>query len=263
LKLHILSDLHLEFAKYEPIATDAEVVILAGDIYKGADGIHWAAEQWPNKPVIYVPGNHEFYGAQRLNVLAELRIAARETGVHLLDNDELVIDGEVDSVRFLGTTLWTDFELHGAEVKPYAMNEGQRGLSDFRVIHEGVQGHFSPQRSIELHKESLAWLEKKLAETFVGGKTVVVSHHLPSMQSVAARYKTDLLSACFASNLDHLFDQMDLWVHGHTHDSFDYASNGAGGPVSQGTRVVCNPRGYETYRGIENYVFDPRLVVEV
>lgn len=254
MKLHILSDLHLEFSRFDPIETDADVVVLAGDIAKGAHGIGWARAQWPGKPIIYVPGNHEFYGRQRLEVLAEMRIAARECGVHLLDNDEVIIDGPRGSVRFLGATLWTDFDLHGEEAKLLAMHEGQRGLTDFRVIHDGERGHFSPERSIELHKQNLAWLEARLVESFEG-KTVVVTHHLPSMRSVAERYRTELLSACFASNLDHLFGRMDLWIHGHTHDSFDYVSNG--------THVICNPRGYETYSGgIENVDFQPGRVVE-
>jgi len=251
MKLHILSDLHLEFSRFEPLTTDADVVILAGDIWKGAQGVRWAAESFPDNSIIYVPGNHEFYGRQRKEVLAELRIEADKAGVHLLDNDETFIN----DVRFLGATLWTDFELHGTGTTKWAMHEGQRGLNDFRVIHEGVEGHFSPQRSIELHKESLAWLEQKLAEPF-DGKTVVVTHHLPSMLSVADRFKNDMLSACFASNLDRLFGKMYFWIHGHTHDTFDYVSNG--------TCVVCNPRGYQTYSGgPENFGFDPRLVMEI
>jgi hypothetical protein len=78
---------------------------------------------------------------------------------------------------------------------------------------------------------------------------------LPSKLSVADRFKNDLLSACFASELDHLFGMMDIWVHGHTHDNFDYIING--------TRVICNPRGYVTYNGTENFDFNPKLVVEV
>lgn len=254
-KLHILSDLHLEFSRFDPIETDADVIVLAGDIWKGANGIRWARGQWENKPIIYVPGNHEFYHMERVSTLAEMRDAAREYGVHLLDNDEVIIDGPEDSVRLLGATLWTDFELGGADAKPWAMHEGGRGLNDFRLINEGEE-IFSPQRSIELHRESLSWLDKMLAEPFASGKTVVVTHHLPSILSVADRFKNDMLSACFASNLDHLFGKMDLWVHGHTHDTFDYVSNG--------TRVVCNPRGYQTYSGgPENFGFAPRLVVEI
>jgi hypothetical protein len=75
------------------------------------------------------------------------------------------------------------------------------------------------------------------------------------MLSVADRFKDDRLSACFASELQHLFGKMDLWIHGHTHDNIEYEVNG--------TRVVCNPRGYITYHGTENVNFNPSMVVEV
>lgn len=254
MKLHILSDLHLEFSTFEPPATDADVIVLAGDIGKVANGVHWARRTFPDKPIVYVVGNHEYYGTQRAETLALLHIAAKATGVHLLDDKELVIDGENDSVRFLGSTLWTDFCLFSEFAQKAAMMAGQQGLNDFRVIHEGRLGHFSPAHSIELHEKSLAWLKAKLDEPF-DGKTVVVTHHLPSARSVVERFKDSLLSACFASELDYLFGKMDLWIHGHTHDNLDYEVNG--------TRVICNPRGYVTYQGQENFNFKPGLVVKL
>ena len=256
MKIQILSDLHNEFSVFEPLTgIDADVIVLAGDVGKGSSGIFWAREAFPDKPVIYVPGNHEFYGRDMRETQALMSIAAREMGVHLLDDGEVIING----VRFLGTTLWTDFELFLDEkdsdyMKLFCMREGQRVLNDFRVIHYGRLGHFAPTHSVELHHASLAWLTGKLADPF-DGKTVVVSHHLPSILSVAERFKEDTLSPCFASNLDHLFGQMDLWVHGHTHDNFDYES--------MGTRVICNPRGYVTFNRTENLDFDPKLVVEI
>lgn len=251
MKLHILSDLHIEVSSFEVPATDADVVVLAGDIDIGDDGIHWARKAFPDKPIVYLCGNHEFYHSNRAETMAQIRIAAQECDVHLLDDDEFVYD----NVRFLGSTLWTDFRLFGEEMQTKAMNEGQRGLSDLRVIQEDSTVNFSPARSIDLHKLSLDWLKAKLDEPF-DGKTVVVTHHLPSMQSVSQRYKGSLLSACFASELGYLFGKMDIWIHGHTHDSKDYVANG--------TSVICNPRGYVTYHcGPENYHFNPSLVVEI
>lgn len=249
MKLHILSDLHLEFATFEPPATDADVIVLAGDIGKKANGIIWAREAFPSKEIVYVPGNHEFYGTQRLETLELMRIAAHECKVHLLDNAGVVIDG----VRFLGSTLWTDFKLFGEDSKSAAMYEAQASLSDFSLIYDGRFG-FSPARSVELHYKSLDWLSAKLDEPFAG-KTVIVSHHLPSAQSVVERFKDELIAACFASELDYLFGKMDLWIHGHTHDNLDYEANG--------TRVLCNPRGYVTRRGKENFDFNPKLVIEI
>jgi len=255
MKLHILSDLHLEFAPFDPPATDADVVVLAGDISQRTEGIRWARRMFAQQQIIFVPGNHEYYGAERITTLAAMREAAAACGVHLLDNDAIMIQPERSSehVRFLGCTLWTDFRYLGDNSQQQAMTEGQKRLSDFHLIRNGT-GAFTPERSVALHEQSLAWLKNMLATPFAG-KTVVVTHHLPSANSVAARFRESSLSPCFVSRLDDLFGKMTLWIHGHTHDSFDYQVSG--------TRVVCNPRGYVTERGIENAEFKPGLTIEI
>ncbi len=248
--IHILSDLHIEMAAYRPPPVDCDVVALAGDIGNHVQGIEWGRSVWSGREILYVPGNHEFYRLGRVEALRQMRIRARELGVHLLDNDEVVIAG----VRFLGCTLWTDFNLFGEELKRRAMAEGKSYLSDFRLIRERFRT-FTPFRSAQLHKISRAWLAAKLQVSFPG-KTVVVTHHLPSAHSVAERYQGSLTSACFASDLDDLMGASALWIHGHTHDSFDY--------VLHGTRVICNPRGYNRNPDRpENREFDPALVVEI
>lgn len=253
MKLHVISDLHNEFSLHQPspASYEADVIVLPGDIWKYARGIGWARETWPNHRIVYVAGNHEYYGKMRKPTLSKLHIAAKECGVDFLDNDEVIIDG----VRFLGTTLWTDFELFGKEKQRHCMAEGQNGLNDFRVIHES-KGTFSPIDSVLLHRASVEFLKAKLDTPF-DGKTVVVTHHLPSEKSVVERFKGDVLSACFASNLDYLIDgtKTQLWIHGHTHDNLDYEVNG--------TRVICNPRGYVTYSNTENFNFNSSLIVEV
>lgn len=250
MKILILSDLHLEFASFIPLPEEVDVVILAGDICKKDLGIYWARETWPYTEIIYIAGNHEFYNSERNAVLNLLRAAAEDTGVHFLDDGEIVING----VRFLGTTLWTDFLLFGLTRQEVCMDAGIHGLNDFSLINEGAC-LFTPKDAIRLCNTSIRWLKSKLLDYTYDGKTVVITHHLPSMLSVAERYKNDLLSACFASNLDELLGHSQLWVHGHTHDSFDYIANG--------TRVICNPRGY-VYRGTqENLRFNPGLIVEI
>jgi predicted phosphodiesterase len=251
MKLHILSDLHLEFSNLLAHQTTADVVILAGDIGTGTIGIEWARKTFPRKKIVYVAGNHEFYGQDRLETITKLRVAAQESGAFFLDNDEVLIDG----VRFLGCTLWTDFALFGKDSKSTAMREGNQCLNDFRLIREG-KSPFSPMDSIKLHQKSLKWLQRKLARPF-SGKTVVVTHHLPSERSVPTRFKKNIISACFASRLEHLFDlPVNLWIHGHTHDNMDYEMTG--------TRVVCNPRGYVRFGyPPENLDFNPGLVIEI
>lgn len=249
MQLLILSDLHLEFSNLPFAETEADVIVLAGDISKSDHGIYWARTVWPTKEIIYIAGNHEFYRMNRQDVVAKLRIAAAETGVHFLDTDEVVIN----DVRFLGSTLWTDFQLYGNRQRD--MEVADNTLNDFRLIKEGDR-EFTPMDSVVLHEESLAWLTQKLLTKNYDGKTVVVSHHLPSILSVAEKYKGDPLNACFASNLDHLFGHADLWIHGHTHDSFDYMVNG--------TRVICNPRGYSRDgKRNENIRFNPEFIVDL
>ena len=105
MKVHILSDLHLEAASFVPPITHADVIILAGDIGVGCQGIEWARDAF-EVPVIYVPGNHEYHdlsfsmGEHREDMLR----ATSGSQVSLLDNDVTVING----VRFIGTTMWTD-----------------------------------------------------------------------------------------------------------------------------------------------------------
>ncbi len=133
------------------------------------------------------------------------------------------------------------------------MQAGQRNLNDFKLIKEGADT-FTPQDSVHLFKESVSWLERQLKIAH-SGKTVVTSHHLPSNDSISEKYANDPLNPCFASNLDNLFDMTDIWIHGHTHDSFDY--------IVKNTRVICNPRGYVQYGQPENQRFNSELVIEI
>ena len=107
MKLQILSDLHLEFAPCQIVNTDADVVILAGDIHLGDRGYKWAEQNIKNKEVIYVLGNHEFYKEATPRLFEKLKKETKGTNIHVLENESISIGG----VKFLGCTLWTDFEL--------------------------------------------------------------------------------------------------------------------------------------------------------
>lgn len=261
MKLHILSDLHLEFSGYTVKDLNADVIILPGDIGVGMMGIEWAAQllNTTNAHILYLCGNHEFYHHNLNTVRKNIReycVTLNSTQpdeiqdrLHFLDNSEVIID----QVLFLGTTLWTDFKLFGEELKNECMEQGKHYLNDFQLINYDNLP-FSTQDSIDLHDASVKWLTHKLKNDQHDGKTVVISHHLPSFESVVARYQKDKVSACFASRLDHLLEYADLWIHGHTHDSLDYFKNG--------TRVICNPRGYYRYKA-ENSSFNPNLIVDI
>jgi hypothetical protein len=166
----------------------------------------------------------------------------------------------IDGVRFLGATLWTDFCLHGNGTQAtIAMYDAGQYMNDYKRIRLAKKGYrkLRPADTQGWHFRQRSWLQERLAEPF-DGKTVVVSHMAPSGHSIEEQYKGDTLSPAYASNLDHLVEQVDLWVHGHVHSSLDYRI-GAG-------RVVCNPLGYpgraDRIRP-ENPAFDPNLVVEI
>jgi predicted phosphodiesterase len=253
MKLHILSDLHLNVADFAAPATDADVVILAGDIARPAKASAWAKAL--GKPVVYVPGNHEFYGGSIDGTVRELREACAGSNVHVLNRDAVVLDG----VRFLGAVLWTDFAIFtDPETRARAIAEAQSVVLDFTRIRADslCERPFSPEDSAVLFRDAAQWLDARLSEPF-DGPTVVVTHHAPSLRSVHPRFEGSLLNACFVSDAEHLLAgaRADLWIHGHLHDSFDY--------VAQGTRVLCNPRGYAKGGVNENEAFDPGFTVSV
>ena len=260
MKLHILSDLHLEMRNHAlaPPVTDADVVVLAGDIHRHAEGIAWAMQRFSSSRVIYVAGNHEYYDGDWDRTIPMLRAAAVEAGrdrLSFLEEDALVVDG----VRFLGCTLWTDFDVYGEERRTELMDAALRSVVDFRTIGtsnaSGEVGRLAPSQVRERHLASARWLAGELERPFAGA-TVVVTHHLPHRDSIAPRYDDDPRNGAFVSDLSRLMGKSALWIHGHTHNSFDY--------VASGTRVVCNPRGYPRRDGtVENRRFDPGLTIEV
>jgi len=253
IRLNILSDLHLGYAGLPLPENDADIVILAGDISRPAQAISWAAGI--DKPVLYVAGNHEFYGSGMGRTTAQLRNHAAGTRIRILDNEAVVLSG----VRFLGTTLWSDFNLDGAGMaRKDAITQALKLVRDFHRIESDTQpgSKLTPGEMEALFVRNRAWLRDRLDEPF-DGPTVVVTHHAPSMKSIHPRFALSPINTCFVSNSEYLMDRsrVDLWIHGHTHDSFDYYVNG--------TRVVCNSRGYVLNGVIENAAFDPDLVVEV
>ncbi|MFT0546892.1 metallophosphoesterase [Allopusillimonas ginsengisoli] len=233
--------------------TDADIVILAGDISRPAQAIAWARDF--DQPVLYVPGNHEFYGSNLRDTISQLKELARGTQIHILDNEEIMLNG----VRFLGSTLWSGFNLYGKGARrEQAMQQAVEMIRDFSRIgsNENPEGVLTPVEVEHLFEKNCQWLDLKLSQPYAG-PTVVITHHAPSTKSVHPRFEGSLINCCFVSDSEHLMDasRTPLWIHGHTHDSFDYEV--------KGTRVVCNPRGYVRGDTIENIAFNPALTIDV
>ena len=289
MRILVLSDLHLESRRpYAPPAGVAfDVVILAGDIHRpGIAAIEWAAKMF-RCPVVFVAGNHEYYGSELHGQLAAMKAAAAGTHVHFLHRDV----AEIDGVTFIGCTLWTDFAVPiGNEAEPIsyfeesdvelALRESNNRLSDFTSItladpsiprHHGEDVKIRGLRAedeLAMHWLDRSWLQRQVALT--SARTVVVTHHAPHRRSIAPRYRSDWVTPAFVSDLpkeffsgtpSYVLGQQQrggpiLWVHGHTHVGFDYTVDGC--------RIVANPRGYFMADGSwENHGFNAGLVVEV
>lgn len=250
MRLHVLSDLHLEQAEFTPPPTAADVVVLAGDIAVGTEGVEWARSRFADRPVLYLAGNHEFYGGALPGLTERLRAAADGSNVRVLENDALTLDG----VRFLGATLWSDFDIGGAEQRDFSMRVSERAMSDYRKIQFDGGRPLRAEDTRALHLGSRAWLAAALAEPF-DGPTVVLTHHAPLARGEPPRSPVmRAVGGAFVSDLTALMgaERAALWIYGHTHRPADLEHDG--------TRLVSNPRGYphELVPG-----FDPGLVVEV
>lgn len=248
MRIRLLSDLHLEKLFYPPVLTSIPVdgVVLAGDIHQGTLGMEWARWQFPHTPIIYVAGNHEYYGSDFLTTLHELRTAAAEHGIFFLENDQVIVNG----IRFLGTTLWTDFSLYGLDKRISSISKAECILPDYQCIKYG-DSPFNAHISSTLFERAQCFLRSSIATPFEG-KTVVVSHFAPSPRSIPSHYQGNTLSPAFASDLTKDMSNVDIWLHGHVHSPVDFFEGKC--------RVVANPAGYPDEAYID---YDPALVLDI
>jgi predicted phosphodiesterase len=249
-RLHVLSDLHLEQDRFTPEPVESDVVVLAGDVWTGTKGIEWARQWADGRPVLYVAGNHEFYGHAVPELVDQLRASAAGSPIHVLENDEVTIDG----VRFLGCTLWSDFDFDGVEHRAESMRVCERVVNDFgHITFSPDDRALAPRDARALHLESRRWLRERLAEPH-DGATVVITHHAPLIRGRPSRPLLRAVAGAFASDVTELMgaERAALWIFGHTHRWADVEV--------RGTRVVSNPRGYPHQPVAE---FDPGYTIDV
>ena len=269
--IQLLSDLHLEEnSAFQPQrAPGADVLVLAGDIgsYQGGSALSALGDEdfglgrfadWP-VPVIVVPGNHEYDALDFDATHARLRATCERLGLIWLERETIVLHG----VRFVGTTLWADFDAL-APRGPTASLAGQlqarhkafRAADYYLRIAATTRGG-APFLAEQIREHALvcqAWLRAALAEPF-DGPTVVVTHFAPSLRSADPRYGLRPGTAGFCNALDELLPLADLWLHGHLHCAIDWRDD------SGRCRVVANPLGYEK-KG-EQAAFVPQLTIAV
>jgi predicted phosphodiesterase len=214
--IHVLSDLHLEFGVYQPTVTDSDIVILAGDIYTGTQGMTWARDNFPDSEIIYISGNHEFHHHNYQKLLSQFRKEAEKYQIHFLENDEVVLHG----IRFLGCTLWTDYLSSDELNQQEAMDVLNQRFTDHQLIQFNNE-LFTPGHALGLHKNSVSWLREKLFNEAFEGKTLVITHHGPSKHCFHKKFGVGELAGGFYSDLPDLINNADIWIYGHTHSNLD------------------------------------------
>lgn len=259
MNIALYSDLHLELMRgksWELPQLDVDVVILAGDIGSHTHGLEWAAETfsaWRSQPkVVYVAGNHEYYGAH-LGLLSELKKRKwKEMGVHFLEREILELPG----LRILGCTLWSDFALNGDNTTHIYMRQARQSINDYWLIEASGGKRLEPKDTLKLHRTSVKWLEVELTKPF-DGQTVVVTHFAPHRGCVAPQHQGSLLSPYFVTDLSWLMakHRIDVWCHGHTHTNNDFVAE-------NGCRVMSNQRGYEI-EAKAGTGFNPELIISL
>ena len=270
MKIHLLSDLHLEVHPHLQLgaAAGADLLVLAGDIGSYQKGSQLVDADfglarfspllgWPT-PVLFLPGNHEYDGLDFDVAHARLRETCERLGMVWLEREVVVIHG----VRFIGTTLWSDFDALGPGVDDVGATLGQQlkarekafRAANFYLRKAGSTRYGAPMLAPEVREQALvcqAWLRQALVARH-SGATVVVTHFAPSLRSADPRYGMTPGTAGFCNVLDELMPGANFWLHGHLHSPSDY--------VQHGCRVIANPMGYA--RKNEQNGFRPGLLVD-
>ncbi|WP_235909068.1 MULTISPECIES: metallophosphoesterase [Brucella] len=271
MKLWIWSDVHHELQEVDypsrENAPECDLIIIAGDLNAAPD-LHITLEfliRRFEKPIIYVPGNHEFYQNKWLMNDRERSLESDRQTIkaiealsqdwpqrfYCLDQDEVIND----NIRFVGASLWVDFQMKLSKKSDLAqrMQEARAILNDFRAIRMETGKLFTPQDMLDLHLSDAAYIRQKLAEPF-DGRTVVLTHHMPHPDCTPPVYANSIGNYLFASG-SNAFDDIlhserapDLWICGHTHHAFD---------VFVGrSRIICNPFGYKWEQGLNGFRWD-------
>lgn len=258
-KIALLSDIHLEHSNFQPEVGDADVVVVAGDLMAGPKpehGVLWLRQKIVDRPVIYVPGNHEFEGTRITEALLRMKEAAEGSLIEVLHNESF----EWGGVRFLGTPLYSGFRYYGEGPMRDELMKRCKAIGDFSSTMVAAKKPWTPHVMSDWHDEACAWLSGELEECEIDEiPSVVVTHWAPALGSTDPRFEDDI-SGYWINRCEGLVERSHMWLHGHVHSSSHYRVGG----FSNRGEVWCNPRGVTKFFNLSpNMDFNPHLKIEV
>jgi Icc-related predicted phosphoesterase len=256
MKIAFCSDLHLEFGDVNLTNNQhAEVLLLCGDICianrlldekdrlytRTIDFFERCAAQFST--VLMVMGNHEHYNGNFIKSYSIIQESVKQfKNVFILEKQIL----KIGSAIFIGGTLWTDMNCEDS----VTMIGASIAMNDFYLIKNG-RSLLKPQDVVEDHRLMLKCI-KEIVDQRPDDNFILLTHHAPTKISLKpGAHHNPIINGAYSSDLEAFMrdrPQIKTWVHGHTHDDFDYRVGS--------TRVLCNPRGYP---GIEDRAEDFQL----
>ena len=253
MKIQFCSDLHMEVWKHAfPEITyddEADVIIFAGDISNNeTQAVSYMAELVKKgHTVMYVPGNHEYYRHDYKEQYEALKKACEDAGVIFLEMEYVDIDG----VRFIGATLWTDYRANPQDTTITKMIAKRNMMDHYVITIDGEK--FTPDDCERLNDMAKEFLRHNIDPE---QKTIVVTHHAPTLHAVAPRFKGDALNPAFVNDWsEFVYDlNAEAWIFGHTHHDIDVTIGN--------TRVVSSQLGYpgeRYYQGLAD-AFKPKII---
>lgn len=247
MKIRYMSDLHLEGTAMDIDNPDGhDVLVLAGDIgVRGCDKEFMKRAKGVFPHVLRVLGNHEYYRWDFISTVQLYEELCASVGVTMLHRQQI----QIDDVRFIGATMWTDFRNGNA----MDMLRAAQIMRDYEVIRVNDRP-LLPEDTLREHYKDVAYLRESLCNPLITAKRVVITHHCPGVQYTAPWYQNTPETSAFVSDQPWLVNKADVWIFGHTHYNIDTTTE-------SGTRVVSNQRGYR--HEFANIGFDPYAHIEL
>jgi len=245
MNIQICSDLHLEFSanrkwlKEHPLQPKAEILIIAGDTYylnrsfHKLDFIKKVSDEF--KEVYLIPGNHEYYeGYDASTGLSPFEMEIKDN-VTLLNNKSMDIEG----IKFIFSTFWSLIQERKEAVF--------QGMVDFRRI-KWQEAPFTVDQFNQLHQNALDFVSREVA---TDQRTIVISHHLPSMLCNSEEFKGSPLTEAFCvDKTDFILNsEIDCWIYGHSHRNLADFKIGK-------TQMVTNQFGYVGWNEHHSFIYD-------